>query len=101
MYASARSGLPNEAETGAIPTGNGTERSFNSRYGQHPAGVKEVTSSMEFSKVGSGFMSQSLAMGKGKNVLNTLATSGQFNNNKNAGELNMVTNTDDDINMSA
>jgi hypothetical protein len=40
-------------------------------------------------------------MGKGKSVLNTLGTSGQFNNNKNAGESNMVTNTDDAINTSA
>jgi len=56
MYASARSGMQNE-EAGTNTGGNGTERSFNSRYGQHPAGVKEVTSSMELSKMGSGFLS--------------------------------------------
>ncbi len=61
MYAS-RSGAAPE-ETGAATAGSGTDRSFNSRYGQYPTGVKEVNSSMELSKMGSGFLSTSLAGG--------------------------------------
>lgn len=66
MYASTRTGAaPDDKE----PTGNGTDRSFNSRYGQNPAGVKEVNSSMELSKMGGSFLNTSLAGGfqpKGK-----------------------------------
>ena len=56
MYASTRIGAAPE-DTGAGTAGGGTDRSFNGRYGQYPTGVKEVNSSMELSKMGSGFLS--------------------------------------------
>ena len=93
MYASTRVGVQPE-EPGANTAGSGTDRSFNAgRYGQYPAGVNEVNSSMELSKMGSGFLSQSLAGGfqpKGKPILgfqSKLGISGNnVNNNKNLGE---------------
>lgn len=93
MYASTRMGAAQE-DNGAATTGSGTDRSFNnSRYGQYPAGVKEVNSSMELSKMGSGFLNSSLAGGfqpKGKSNLGFESKLGgqgsNFNNNKNLGE---------------
>lgn len=60
MYASARGGQDSN--------GQESERAFVPRYGVQPI-VKEANQSMEFSKVGaSGFLSQSMAMGKGKGL---------------------------------
>lgn len=60
MYASTRAQDSN---------GQDSERGFAPRYGQNPAGgAKDVNQSMEFQKMGSGFLSQSMAMGKGKGL---------------------------------
>jgi hypothetical protein len=90
MYASTRTAAAPE-DTGAVTAGSGTDRSFNSRYGNYPTGVKEVNQSMELSKMGSGFLSTSLAGGfqpKGKTNLGFDSRLGGpgTNNSKNLGE---------------
>lgn len=91
MYASRGGAAPDE--TGAGTVGSGTDRSFNNgRYGQYPTGVKEVNSSMELSKMGSGFLSTSLAGGFQPKVKSNmgfeskLGGGNNLNNNKNLGE---------------
>jgi hypothetical protein len=73
MYASTRAQDSNAQQQPE------TERGFNTRYGQNQAGVKEVNQSMEFSKMGTGFLSQSMAMGKGKGLISLAQGSGSGN----------------------